>query len=110
MNSGIKFSSGVMMLNNRGRMLPVEVTDFTDVTTMMEETPPECDHYIPDSWWHDEICGEFNLNKPHFKAFQRIAWGWQAKGPIRKRLILRLRMKSSSGMTIFEAGDCRSYS
>lgn len=88
MQSGISFGSGVFMWDDHGQMKPVEVAEFTETT--LEEAPPECGHYIPDSWWHDEICGTFNMSRPHFRAFQRIAWGWRAKGPIRKRVLKSL--------------------
>ncbi len=88
--NGIDFGSGVFILNNHGQMVSCKVIDFTDVTTTIDDDPPECSHYIPDSWFRDEICGTFNMSRTHFKAFQRIAWRWNAKGPIRKITILRL--------------------
>lgn len=93
--NGIDFGSGVLILNNHGQMVSCKVTDFTDTTTTVEESPPEYNHYISDSWFRDEICGTFNMSRTDFKAFQRIAWRWNAKGPIRKKAILRLWKKRS---------------
>lgn len=94
--NGIDYGWGVIMLNNHGQMVPVEVTDFTYTTTTIEEDPPECSHYIPDSWFRDEICGTFNMNRSQFKAFQRIAWNWKAKGHIRKKVIQKLWKKTGA--------------
>lgn len=88
--NGISLETGVLMWDYGGKLEPVEVTDFNDVTTTIEDDPPECINYIPNSWFRDEICGTFNMSRTAFVRFRRACYGWKARGPLRIRTLRKL--------------------
>lgn len=89
----IEFNYSGVLICGEETFNTVEVTDFTDVTTTIEDNPPECINYIPNSWFRDEICGTFNMSRTAHKTFMRMCYGWKAKGPIRLRVLRKLWKK-----------------
>ena len=85
-----KLGFGGVLIWDGGTFAPMKVSDFTDVTTTIEDDPPECTNYIPNSWFRDEICGTFNISSRSFKRFQKACYGWKAKGPMRVRVLRKL--------------------
>lgn len=88
-----KLGFGGVLIWDGGTFAPVEVSDFTDVTTTIKDDPPECINYIPNSWFRDEICGTFNISRTAHKTFMRMCYGWKAKGPMRIRVLRKLWKK-----------------
>ncbi len=85
--NGIKYDVGVLMWESGGKVEPVKVTEFSEIAL---NDPPEYVNYIPNAWFHDEICGTFNMSSMAFKRFQRACYGWRAKGPLRIRVLRKL--------------------
>ena len=62
-----------------------EVGNLEDVTETFDmDYPPECGSYIPFSWLRDEFSFEIMMRK---KDRNLLAYGWRAKGPVRKRTL-----------------------
>ena len=78
---------GVLMWESGGKVEPVKVTKFFEIAL---DDPPECVNYIPNAWFRDGICGTFNMSSRAFKRFQRACYGWEAKGPLRIRVLRKL--------------------
>jgi len=85
--------SGYAVILADGR--PCEIVNVDDLSERAE-LPPECGPYIPISWMYEtvlEMCG----NKRTLNCFR---YGWKARGPVRKRLLQRLRTRPVQwGMT-----------
>lgn len=75
---------GGVLIWDGGTFAPMEV----------EDDPPECINYIPNSWFRDEICGTFNMSRTAHKTFMRMCYGWKAKGPLRLRVLRKLWKKA----------------
>lgn len=88
--NGIELSSGALYMDMHGQMVKAEVTEFTDTTATWDEAPPECGHYIPDSWWRGEWSGTIELTRSFMRTMMRMVYGWRTKGPIRKRALQKL--------------------
>ena len=85
---------GGVLIWDGGTFAHVEVADFNDVTTTIEEEAHECINYIPNSWFRDEICGTFNMSRTAFVRFRRACYGWKARGPLRIRTLRKLWKKA----------------